>query len=133
MKILNLKIPGCRPDLSADGKKIAWGADDFTLCSGDLDLSGPEPKVANRHNIVTSEKPLEAYHVDWSPDGKYVAFSLGPKHKTLAGAPEMIGAQAKDWNICVADASATNRFIQLTKDGQSNKEPDWVPVKKDAR
>ena len=26
--VYNLDIPGCRPDISPDGKKIAWGADD---------------------------------------------------------------------------------------------------------
>jgi hypothetical protein len=25
----------------------------------------------------------------------------------------------------VADATATNRWMQLTTDGKSNKEPDW--------
>jgi Tol biopolymer transport system component len=129
-KVFDLKIPGCRPDLSTDGKKIAWGADDFTLCVGDLDFSGPEPKVINQRTVVKSEMPLEAYHIDLSPDGKYVALSRGPKQKKLGPAPEMIGVEAEGWNIWVADASTKNRLVQLTTDGKSNKEPDWVPVKK---
>ena len=129
-KVVNLKIPGCRPDVSCDGKRIAWGADDYTLCAADLDFSGPEPKVVNRHNVVKSEKPLEAYHVDWSPDGKYVAFSRGPTHKRLGYPPEMIGVQAEGWDLWVADAAATNRWMAITTDGRSNKEPDWAPVRK---
>jgi Tol biopolymer transport system component len=124
-RFFNLKIPGCRPDLSTDGKKIAWGADDYTLCVADLDFTGPEPKVINRRDVVKSEKPLEAYHVDLSPDGKWLAFSRGPKQKRLGHPPEMIGVRADGWNLWVADATATNRWMQLTTDGKSNKEPDW--------
>lgn len=131
-RAFNLKIPGCRPDISPDGKRIAWGADDFTLRVGDLDFSGPEPKVTNQRDVVKSEKPMEVYHVDWSPDGRYVAFSRGPKQKKLGPAPEMIGVEAEGWNLCVADASTTNRWVALTTDGKSNKEPDWAPAAKGA-
>jgi Tol biopolymer transport system component len=129
MQVVNLKIPGCRPDISPDGKKIAWGADDFTLCVADLDLSGQQPKVLNRRTVIQSATPTKTYHIDWSPDGKYVAFSRGPIHKRLGAAPEMVGVKAEGWDICVADASATNRWTAITHDGLSNKEPDWVPAK----
>jgi Tol biopolymer transport system component len=128
-RVINLNIPGCRPDISGDGKKIAWGADDFTICAAELDLSGAEPRVVNRRDVVRSEKPLEAYHVDWSPDGRYIALSRGPKKKSLGPAPEMIGVEAGGWDIWVADAAATNRMLAVTTDGQSNKEPDWIPAK----
>ncbi len=131
MRVVNLQIPGCRPDVSADGKRIAWGADDFTLRVADLDFSGPEPKVVNARDAIHSEKPLEAYHVDWSPDGRYLTFSRGPQQKKkLGAAPEMIGAQAEGWEICVADAGTTNRWLAITSDGKSNKEPDWAPAGK---
>lgn len=130
-RVVNLQISGCRPDINADGQRIAWGADDFTLRVADLDFSGPEPKVVNPRDAIRSDKPLEAYHVDWSPDGKYLTFSRGPQQKKkLGAAPEMIGAQAEGWNICVADAGATNRWLAITSDGRSNKEPDWAPAGK---
>lgn len=130
-KVFDLKIPGCRPDVSPDGKRIAWGASDWTLRVGDLDFSGPQPKVVNARDVVASRKPIEVYHIDWSPDGKYVAFSRGPMKKQLGPAPEMIGVQAPGWNVCVADATAVNRWVALTNDGKSNKEPDWAPPGKD--
>ncbi len=129
-RVVNLQIPGCRPDLTPDGKRIAWGASDFTICVADLDFSGPEPKIVNRRDAIRSEKPIETYHVDWSPDGKYLTFSHGPQQKKkLGAAPEMIGAQAEGWEICVAEAEAPNRWMAITTDGKSNKEPDWAPAR----
>ncbi len=130
MKVVNLQLPGCRPDFSADGKRIAWGASDWVLRIADFDLSGGEPKAANARDLATSREPIKIYHVDLSPDGKYYAFSRGPAHKKLGFAPEMIGIKAEGWNICVGDASKKDRWIQITSDGFCNKEPDWVPVRK---
>jgi len=133
-KVVNLNLPGCRPDVSPDGKKITWGANDFELRVADLDFSGPEPKVVNQRAVVTSQKPVEVYHVDWSPDGRYLAFATGTKSaKKLASPPEFVGVVAEGWHICVADANASNRFVQITTDGVSNKEPDWVPIVKGKR
>jgi len=127
-KVYNLKIPGCRPDISPDGKKVAWGPSDWALAVGDLDFSGPQPRVLNARDVVTSPEPMKVYHIDWSPDGKYVAYSRGPEKKRLGLIPEMIGVRAEGWDIYVADPAATNRVMQITTDGACNKEPDWVPV-----
>ena len=128
--VFDLEIPGCRPDVSPDGKYVAWGPSDWALRAGELDFSGPEPKVVNRRDLVTSEKPNKIYHVDWSPDGKYVTFARGPSRKVLGQIPEIVGVRARDWNICVADASETNRWMPITENGLSNKEPDWAAVKR---
>jgi len=130
LKVFNLKIPGCRPDVGPDGKRVGWGASDWALRAGDLDCSGPTPKVVNHRDLVTSKKPIKVYHSDWSPDGKYMTFSHGPSTKRLGFAPEMVGVPAEGWNICVADASAKDRWVAITTDGACNKEPDWVPPRK---
>ncbi len=130
MTVVDLKIPGCRPDFSPDGKKIAWGPSDWALRVADLDFSGPQPKVVNARDVVTSEKPMKIYHIDWSPDGKYVSYSRGPAKKRLGLIPELVGVRAEDWNIHVADASQTNRSVAITTDGNCNKESDWVFVRK---
>jgi hypothetical protein len=41
----------------------------------------------------------------------------------------IVGVKAPGWDICVADANATDVWMPLTNDGLSNKEPDWVFVK----
>jgi TolB protein len=129
--VFNLNIPGCRPDVSPDGKRVAWNASDFVIRVGDLDFSGPEPKVINQRDVVSNPKPVEVYQADWSPDGRHLTFTSGKKaEKKLGSPPEFVGVVAPGWNIFVADANATNRFVQITTDGCSNKEPDWVPLPK---
>jgi Tol biopolymer transport system component len=125
-RVQNLDIPGCRPDLSTDGRHVAWGASDFVLRTAEIDWSGP--KIVGARDLISSKKPIEVYHVDWSPDGKFITFSRGPARKNLGPAPEMIGATAESWDICVATTAEPDRLIQITHDGQSNKEPDWMPA-----
>ena len=115
-------VNGCRPDISPDGKKISWNPSDHAISIGDLQLGASGPKVTNIRNLVTCAKTHEVYHSDWSPDGKYVAFSYGPK------GGEQVGAMAKGWHIAVADAAADNVWVTVTKDGLSNKEADWVAL-----
>jgi Tol biopolymer transport system component len=114
-------VGGCRPDLSADGRLLAWGANDETLKAGDFDVGGTEPKVTQTRTLAGCDKGSKTYHVDWAPDGQHVAFSFGPE----AG-KEMIGEHAPGWNICVADL--TGKWVPITSDGRDNKEPDWVPL-----
>ena len=129
----NLGIGGCRPDISPVGGKVAWGVSDWALRVGDLNFSGDVPRVTNQRDIVTSRKPTKIYHVDWSPDGRYVAFSRGPSTKRLGHAPEIVGIRAVGWDLCIADATARDRWVQITADGQCNKEPDWVPNERRAK
>jgi len=134
-RFFDLQIPGCRPDMSPDGKRIAWAASDYSLAVGDFDVAEGKPRVTNRREIITSEKPWKVQHVDWSPDGRYVAFSRGPYREGLglAGSPALVGARAPHWDICVGDPAATNRWVAITSDGNSNKEPDWLPSGSEAR
>lgn len=115
------RVTGCRPDFSPDGTTVTWGKTDWDLCVGTFDCSAGTPKVTNVHQIVSCDKEHEVYHTDFSPDGKYVAFSYGPE------ANEMGAGLAPGWNICVTDLNGN--WVQITTDGHHNKEPDWVPAK----
>jgi Tol biopolymer transport system component len=114
-------VRGCRPDLSHDGKRMTWGETDWDLCVGDIDLTGPEPKLYNVQKIVQCLRAAKVYHVDFSPDGKYIAFSFGP-----SSGGQQVGGKARGWNICVTDLQG--KWVKITTDGSHNKEPDWVPI-----
>jgi Tol biopolymer transport system component len=124
MKLFDLEkwgVRGCRPDFSPDGARMTWGQTDWNLCVGDFDTSSGTPRVTNICDVVNCRRRFKVYHVDFSPDGKYIAFSYGP-----FDGGQQVGGKARDWNICIADM--TGKWVQITTDGNHNKEPDWVPV-----
>src|SRR6516225_469778 len=67
-KFYDLKLNGCRPNISPDGKKVCWGHGDYCAGVADLDFSGATPMATNIHNVVESKDPIETYHITWSPD-----------------------------------------------------------------
>ena len=72
---------------------------------------------------------MKVYHVDWSPDGKYVAFSRGPHNRRACSRRARCWAlRPQGWNICVGNV-ATGEWAQITTDGNCNKEPDWAPLR----
>jgi dipeptidyl aminopeptidase/acylaminoacyl peptidase len=134
-KVYDLKLEGCRPNISPDGKKVCWGHGDFCAGIADLDFTGDTPKAINIVNMVESKDPVETYHITWSPDMKYITFTRGPKFemRSLKGLlPEFPGVEAPGWNVCVADAKQKNRWAAITSDGKSCKQPSWVVVKEGA-
>jgi len=114
-------VKGCRPDLSSDGARMVWGETDWNLRTGDIDLKGAEPKVTNVRDILRCAQKYKVYHVDLSPDSRYITFSYGP---STGG--QQVGGMAEGWNICVGDLSGN--WVQITNDGLHNKEPDWIPI-----
>jgi Tol biopolymer transport system component len=114
-------VKGCRPDLSTDGARMVWGETDWNLCAGEIDLKSREPKMTNVHDILRCAQKYKVYHVDLSPDSKHITFSYGP----WAGG-QQVGGMAEGWNICVGDLNGN--WVQITSNGNHNKEPDWVPI-----
>ena len=140
-RIINLGIPGCRPCLSPDGKRIAWGAGDHELALAPISLDADKPSVGKWDLTLKDEKD-KIYHIDWSPDGKFVSFSRGPdgegdlsKPGTFQAACEIVGVHAKDWNIFATSAERKGTLdllkageadlAQITTNGASNKESAW--------
>ncbi|MFC2167508.1 hypothetical protein ACFLRW_00875 [Acidobacteriota bacterium] len=120
---MSLSIRGCRPDISPDGKQISWGRSDHVLMVGDLDFTSSQNNVTNQTPVIACTDNYMTYHVDWSPDGNYLTFSYGS-----TSGDQAIGRKAAGWNICVYDF-VSKVWVQVTLDGQHNKEPDWVPIR----
>jgi Tol biopolymer transport system component len=118
--VKSLSIRGCRPDISADGTRISWGRTDYDLTVGNLDLDLRGSPVTDQEIVVACDRGYKVYHVDWSPDGKYLAFSYGSSRGNQA-----VGSRAPGWNICVYSFES-GRWTQVTTDGRHCKEPDWV-------
>jgi len=118
--VRSLSISGCRPDISPDGNRIAWGRTDQELRIGTFNPSSGGDNVVDQAPVVAVDRDDKVYHVDWSPDGNYLAFSYGPSRGGQA-----VGQRAAGWNISVLEI-ATGKWVQITTDGNHNKEPDWV-------
>ncbi len=144
--IVNLKIPGCRPCLSPDAKQIAWGAGDHEIAVAPINLDVEQPSVGE-WTLHIKDQTNKIYHVDWSPDSRYLSFSRGPngegdltKPGTFQAACEIVGVHAAGWNICVVPADrhgsldlndpAEADYLMLTTNGCSNKEPAWFRVRR---
>lgn len=140
-RIIDLKIPGCRPRLAADNKHIAWGPSDHDLAIAPIDLDSANP-VVGPWSLTITDAVNKIYHIGWSPDGRFVAFSRGPngegditKKLSFTAANEIVGVYAPGWNICAVSAKETGKldlaaanaadFVQLTSNGDSNKQPVW--------
>ena len=139
--IVNLKIPGCRPCLSPDGKQLAWGSGDHDIAVAPIDLEAAQPTVGP-WRLRIEDHPNETYHVDWSPDNRYLTLSRGPASKgdptksgTFQAACEIVGVYAPGWNLCAVSAeldgvvdlnhAPDTAFVMLTTNGFSNKDSTW--------
>jgi len=114
-------VRGCRPELNSDATRMVWGQTDWNLCTAEIDLTGSRPQVSNVRDILRCARQYKVYHVDISPDSRYITFSYGP----FRGG-QQVGGLAKGWNLCVGDLEGN--WVQITTDGLHNKEPDWVPI-----
>ncbi len=141
-KIIDLKIPGCRPCPSPDGQQLAWGAGDNEIAVGPIDTDADEPKVGEWH-VRIKDAANKIYHVRWSPDSQFLSFSRGPdgegdpnKPGTFQAACEIMGVYAPGWNIAAVSAGEARTidlnlgneadFTMLTTNGLSNKESAWI-------
>jgi len=128
-RVYPLKAPGCRADWSHDGTKLAWVLNDQTIAVGDFDATRcvkgapmPVPLGDEYHAVQSKVKSQKTYHPDWSPDSRYIAFSLG-------SGKEQVGEKG-NWDICIT-RSTGGSWVALTKSQGANKEPDWcVPPKR---
>jgi TolB protein len=140
-KIIDLKIPGCRPRFSPDGQQVAWGSTDNEIDIAPIDTDSNEPKIGE-WRLRIKDAANKIYHARWSPDSRFLSLSRGPdgegdptKPGTFQAACEIMGVYAPGWNIAAVSAEQAGTidlklgteadFTMLTTNGLSNKESAW--------
>jgi len=119
--MMYLSFIGCTPDISSDGKQLAWNGLDWNLNIGNLDFNSDQHNVTDHKVVVVCDREHWVYHADWSPYSNYFAFSYAKYGN------DGIGQLAPGCNICICDLR-TGKWTKVTTDGKHNKQPDWVPV-----
>ncbi len=121
--MMRLLMAGCTPDISPDGKQLAWNGTDSSLNIGILDFDSPQSNLTNHRVVAACEHDHWVYHADWSPDSNYLIFAYGTED-----GDDGVGKLAPGCNICICDLR-TGKWTQITIDGKHNKQPDWVPLR----
>ena len=66
--------------------------------------------------VLLEDAKLWSYYPDYSPDGRYLAFSVSPEHH-----------QGEDWDLAVMDLQSPGKFTRLTSGRGNDRYPDWRP------
>ena len=120
--------------LAQDLTQIEWSSDDHTVKVADVVFDNGVPRVENKRVLFKHAK-LHLYHPDFSPDGSYVTFSMGPGGRQPAKGPgtqaevaEMTGVRGP-WDIYKKKVDDDSEPQRLTFHPElSNKESEWTVV-----
>lgn len=99
----------CRPSFSPDSKELA-----FVRIA--QEPSRLEAIREQGGRILFEDKKLWSYYPDYSPDGKWLAFSLSPEHH-----------EGEDWDLAVMDANKPGPFTRVTAGRGNDRVPEWRP------
>ena len=97
----------CRPSFAPDSGEIAF-----------VRMGEPSHLEAVRESgprVVHQDERLWSYYPDYSPDGRYLAFSVSPEHH-----------EGEDWDLAVMDLQS-GRWSRLTSGHGNDRYPDWRP------
>lgn len=99
----------CRPSFSPDSKELA-----FVRIA--QEPSRLEAIREQGGRILFEDKKLWSYYPDYSPDGKWLAFSVSPEHH-----------EGEDWDLAVMDANKPGPFTRVTAGRGNDRVPEWRP------
>jgi TolB protein len=99
----------CRPSFSPDSKELA-----FVRIA--QEPSRIEAVRENGGRILLEDKQLWSYYPDYSPDGRFLAFSVSPEHH-----------EGEDWDLVVMDLQKAGTFTRVTSGRGNDRVPDWRP------
>ena len=99
----------CRPSFSPDSQELAF-------VRLDTDPSRLEAVRESGGRVLLADRKLWSYYPDYSPDGRYLAFSVSPEHH-----------QGEDRDLAVMDLQKPGQFTRLTIGAGNDRVPDWRP------
>jgi TolB protein len=100
----------CRPAFAPDSQEVAF-------VRLDREPSQIDAARESGTRVVVRDPKLWSYYPDYSPDGRYLAFSVSPEHH-----------EGEDWDLAVMDLQ-TRRWSRLTSGRGNDRYPDWRPVR----
>jgi Tol biopolymer transport system component len=99
----------CRPAFAPDSQEVAF-------VRLDREPSRIEAARETGTRVVVQDRKLWSYYPDYSPDGRYLAFSVSPEHH-----------DGEDWDLAVMDLQ-TARWSRLTSGRGNDRYPHWRPA-----
>jgi Tol biopolymer transport system component len=99
----------CRPAFSPQTQELAF-------VHLDTEPSRLEAVTETSRRTLIADRRLWSYYPDYSPDGRYIAFSVSPAHHA-----------GEDWDLAVTDARQPGAITSLTSGRGNDRVPHWRP------
>ena len=97
----------CRAAFSPDTKEMAF-------VHLDPEPSRLEAVTETSKRTLVADPRLWAYYPAYSPDGRYIAFSVSPEHH-----------QGEDWDLAITEVARPGGITRLTSGPGNDRVPDW--------
>jgi TolB protein len=99
----------CRPSFAPGSREVA-----FVRIA--REPSRLETVRESGTRVVVEDRKLWSYYPDYSPDGRYLVFSVSPEHH-----------EGEDWDLALTDLTVPGRFVLLTTGPGNDRVPVWRP------
>lgn len=99
----------CRPSFAPTSQEIAFVRMDEPSRLEAVREEGPR--------VIQRDTRLWSYYPSYSPDGRYVAFSVSPAHHA-----------GEDWDLAVMDLQKPGAVIKVTTGAGNDRVPTWRPA-----
>jgi Tol biopolymer transport system component len=102
----------CRPSFAPNSQEIAF------VRLGERNPSHLEAVREEGPRVIHKDSRLWSYYPDYSPDGRYVVFSVSPEHHA-----------GEDWDLALMDLQKPGTFVRLTSGSGNDRVPRWRPTR----
>jgi Tol biopolymer transport system component len=99
----------CRPAFAPDSQEVAF----VRLAQ---EPSRLEAARESGTRVLLQDPKLWSYYPAYSPDGRFLAFSVSPEHH-----------RGEDWDLAIMDVRTPGQWRKLTSGRGNDRYPDWRP------